>query len=295
MRRVLIWSILTAVTALILMGVGYWAYWNFFARFQPVTVTQNQTEIQQLLDQSSWVSDGAGGQPVYVVGWRDSAAMDRYLREEAPRLRAGGAEPRFIVFARPDREGAPQSTAAERSTVAELWLTRDWRLFQRWTSTPPRSWTAQGVTPADGNLAREAVVEAARRFDARLTELLAPSGVAMAHPLLLWRDAQGFLKACACAEARAWPFVRDDLGAPDRVGDPGAAPVADAEGASPMAYPDVTGAPQPAPGAAAPASPSAQPPGAGTSTPAPPRGSQTPPGQPRAAPQPKKQDDATFF
>lgn len=294
MRRVLIWSILTAITALILMGVGYWAYWNFFARFQPVTVTQNQAEIQQLLDQSSWVSDGAGGQAVYVVGWRDSAAMDRYLREEAPRLRAGGAEPRFIFFARPDREGAPQSTAAERSTVAELWLTRDWRLFQRWTATPPRSWTAQGVTPADGNLAREAVVEAARRFDARLTELLEPSGVAIAHPLVLWRDRHGFLKACACAEARAWPFIRDDLGAPDRVGDPGAAPVTDAQGASPMSYPDVSGAPATVPpGQVAPPQPGANPqtPQAQRNPPAPSRPAQPP----RSAPQAQKQDDTTFF
>lgn len=295
MRRVLIWSILTAITALILMGAGYWTYWNFFARFQPVTVTENQAEIQQLLDQSSWVSEGAGGQPVYVVGWRDSAALDRYLREEAPRLRAGGAEPRFILFARPDREGAPQSTAAERATVAELWLTRDWRLFQRWTSTPPRSWTAQGVTPADGNLAREAVVDAARRFDARLTELLKPSGVAIAHPLVLWRDRQGFLKACACAEARAWPFVRDDLGAPDRIGDPGAAPVEDSVAS--MSYPDVSGAPQPAPGQTA--LPSATTPAPQTGDLAGPQAGSTPrnppAAQPRAAPQPKKQDDTTFF
>ena len=47
MRRVLIWSILTAIVAVILIGVGYWAYWNFFARFQPVTITQNQAEIQR--------------------------------------------------------------------------------------------------------------------------------------------------------------------------------------------------------------------------------------------------------
>ena len=139
MRRILIWSILTAIVAVILIGVGYWAYWNFFARFQPVTITQNQAEIQRLLDEASWVSEGAGGRPVYVVGYRDSAAMERYLREEVPRLKAGGAEPRFILFARPDREGMAQSTAAERATIAELWLTRDWRLFQRWTSTPPRS------------------------------------------------------------------------------------------------------------------------------------------------------------
>lgn len=298
MRRVLIWSILTAIVAVILIGVGYWAYWNFFARFQPMTITQNQAEIQRLLDEASWVSEGGGGQPVYVVGWRDSAAMDRYLREEAPRLKAGGAEPRFILFARPDREGAPQSTPAERATIAELWLTRDWRLFQRWTSTPPRSWTAQGVAPADGNLAREAVVDATRRFDAELTALLQPSGVEPIHPLVLWRDREGFLKACACADARGWAFIRDDLGAPDWVGDPSEAPVA---GTVPsMSYPDVSGAPPiAAPGQAVPqqAGSDTQP----SQTPQAPKAQRNPPAPsrpaqpPRAAPQAQKQDDTTFF
>lgn len=291
MRRVLIWSILTAIVAVVLIGVGYWAYWNFFARFQPVTVTQNQAEIQQLLDEASWVSEGAGGRPVYVVGYRDSAAMDRYLREEAPRLKAGGAEPRFILFARPDREGMAQSTAAERATIAELWLTRDWRLFQRWTSTPPRSWTAQGVPAADGNLAREAVVEAARGFDARLRELLEPSDVAAIHPLILWRDRDGFLKACACADARGWPFIRDDLGAPDRIGAAGA-PVAEGEAVPPLAYPDVSRGPTTLPPSQTAPTPGAQPqPNGAAPRSAPP---QTPP-TPRAPPQARKQDDATFY
>ena len=290
MRRILIWSILTVIVAVILIGVGYWAYWNFFARFQPVTVTQNQAEIQRLLDEASWVSEGAGGRPVYVVGYRDSAAMERYLREEVPRLKAGGAEPRFILFARPDREGMAQSTAAERATIAELWLTRDWRLFQRWTSTPPRSWTAQGLASADGNLAREAVVEAARGFDARLRELLEPSEVEPVHPLILWRDGDGFLKVCACADARGWPFIRDDLGAPDRIGDPGS-PVVEGEAVPPMTYPDISSGPTPPP-PTQPAAPSGTPaPGSAT----PPNGASAPQAAPRAPPQARQQDDATFY
>ena len=42
MRRFLIWSALAVVLGLALAGGGYWAYWNFYARFQPVTVTRNQ-------------------------------------------------------------------------------------------------------------------------------------------------------------------------------------------------------------------------------------------------------------
>ncbi|MDQ3124891.1 MAG: hypothetical protein M3Q74_04725, partial [Pseudomonadota bacterium] len=132
MRRFFIWSALAAVIGLAIAIGGFWAYQHFYARFQPVTVQRNQASVQRLLDESSWISAGGGGEPLYIIGYRDSAAMQRYERDEAPKLRAAGIEARFILFARPDREGLAQSTAAERATIAELWLTRDWTLYQRW-------------------------------------------------------------------------------------------------------------------------------------------------------------------
>ena len=188
MRRFLIWSALAVVIGLALAGAGYWAYWNFYARFQPVTISRNQAEIQRLLDEASWVSGGGGGEPLYVIGYRDSASTQRYEREEADKLRAGGVELRSIVFARPDREGQVQSTPAERATVAELWLSRDWSLYQRWTATPSRNWTAAGIPAADGNLARSAVVEASRQFTTRLNDLLRDAGAPTGYPLVIWRD-----------------------------------------------------------------------------------------------------------
>jgi hypothetical protein len=305
MRRFLIWSVLAAVVGLVLAGTGYWAYWNFYSRFQPVTITRNQAQIQQLLDEASWVSGGGGGDPLYVIGYRDSASTQRYVREEIDKLKAAGVEPRIILFARADREGAAQSTAAERATVAELWLTRDWSLYQRWIQTPAREWTAAGIPAADGNLARAAVVEASRQFDARLTELLKDAGVQITYPLVLWRDRDGFLKACGCADSRAWPFIRDDLNAPDRVGT--ATPDADAASApyggetpapgsdpSALPYPNLPAIPpaNAAPGAA-PQAPGAPTPGAQGSAPNGQPTNRTPP--PRAAPTPKTQDDSTFF
>ncbi len=92
MRRFFVWSALAAVMGLAIAIGGFWAYQHFWARFQPVTITREQATIQRLLDESSWLSAGGGGEPLYIVGYRDSAAMQRYEREEAPKLRAAGVE-----------------------------------------------------------------------------------------------------------------------------------------------------------------------------------------------------------
>ncbi|HEY0598998.1 hypothetical protein, partial [Brevundimonas sp.] len=270
---------------------------HFYARFQPVTVTRHQGEIQQLLDGASWLSAGGGGEPLYIIGYRDSAAMQRYEREEAPKLRAAGVEVRIIVFARSDREGLSQSTAAERATVAELWLTRDWTLYQRWTATPANNWTAAGIPAADGSLARTAVVDAGRAFSAQLSQYLGGVGLQTRYPLIIWRDREGYMKACACSDSRSWAFVRDDLDAPDRVEPPSVVadgvppPTAWPGDGSPESLPYPTlppippadGQPLPAPGVT---------PAPGT-TPAPARPA-TPPA-PRKAPEPKRSEDTTFF
>ncbi|MGV8929687.1 MAG: hypothetical protein ACOH1E_08035 [Brevundimonas sp.] len=289
MRRFFIWSALAAVIGLILAGVAYWAYWTYYARFQPVTVTRNQAEIQRLLDEASWVSAGGGGEPLYIVGYRDSAALQQYEREEVPKLRAAGVEARIILFARPDREGLAQSTAAERATIAELWLTRDWTLYQRWTATPTSNWTAAGIPAADGNLARGAVVEAGRDFVARLTADLKEAGLQSRYPVIIWRDRQGFMKACACTDSRSWVFIRDDLDAPDRVAPPAATP---GDPQAPQAIPG-DGSPEGLPyPTLPPIAPAGEPaPGAATApTPAP-----DTPSVPRTAPVAKKSDDTTFF
>jgi len=285
MRRFFVWSALAALIGLILAGVGYWAYWTYYARFQPVTVTRNQASIQRLLDEASWVSAGGGGEPLYIIAYRDSAALQRYEREEAPKLRAAGVEVRFILFARPDREGLAQSTAAERATIAELWLTRDWTLYQRWTATPVRNWTAAGIPAADGNLARGAVVEAGRTFVASLTDDLREAGLQARYPLIIWRDREGFMKACACSDSRSWVFIRDDLDAPDRIDPPAVAP----GDPQPTAYPG-DGSPESLPYPTLPAIPPAD----GAAPVPAPAAPATPP-VPRKAPEAKKSDETTFF
>ncbi len=302
MRRFFVWSALAAVIGLALAIGGFWAYQHFWARFLPVTITRDQAEIQRLLDASSWVSDGGGGQPLYIVGYRDSQALQGYEREEVPKLEASGVEARYILFARPDREGQVQSTAAERATVAELWLSRDWSLYQRWMATPSNNWTAAGLPASDGNMARSAVVDASRQFVLKLSDALSANGLQVRYPLVIWRDREGFLKACACTDSRSWAHIRDDLGARD----PGAVSPAD-EPASPtepgapavdggLPYPTLP--PIPPAAGQTPVAPGVD--DAPVVTPAPmgavqPAPRVAPRAAPRQAPQPTKQDDTTFY
>ena len=296
MRRFLVWSALALILGLGLAGGGYWAYWNFYARFQPVVIQRDQAEIQRLLDEASWISAGGGGVPLYMVAWRDSAAAQRYEREEFPKLRAAGVEPRIIVFARPDREGLAQSTAAERATVAEIWLSRDWTLYERWTATPSRNWTAAGIPSADGNLARGAVVQAGRDFIGRLNGMLRGQGVGAGYPLILWRDREGYLKACACSDPRSWAFIRDDLDAPDQTSSPGT-PREEDFAPEPLPYPELGDLPSIPPSTEAPTDSAVDPaprnePAEGATTPRP---APSRPTTPREAPRAEKQEDATFF
>jgi hypothetical protein len=247
MPRVVIYTTVAVLLGLILVGGGYAAYWHLWAKFQPVTIIKGQAEIQKLLDESSWISaDPKTGQALYMVAYRGCGTCDRFEREEFPKFHAAGVDPRIVVFARPDKEGLAQSTPAERATISEIWLTRDWSLYRRWKDTPARRWTAEGLPPADGSMARTAVVNASRDFVDQITPLLKTNGMRVSYPLLIWRDEEGYLKACACADSRGWKFVPGDLRAPERAPPaPKPAPAPVVEPAAPV---------DPAPAAEAPVS-----------------------------------------
>jgi hypothetical protein len=246
-HRFLASSLVAVLVGGVMAAGGYWAYWNFYARFRPVTIAKNQAEIQRLLDEADWVSPGRTGPAIYVVAYRDCDACTAYEREEFPKLAAGNVDTRVILFARPDRQGLPQSTEAERASIAELWINRDWNLFARWMATPHAAWTAEGIKPADHDLARRAVVGASRDFVAKLFPMVKTAGLGDAYPLLIWRDRDGFLKACSCTDERSFHFVRADLGAPSKGLDwPQSAPSpASAPASSPASAPQ--GAPASAP------------------------------------------------
>jgi hypothetical protein len=148
-----------------------------------------------------------------MVSFHDCADCVRYKREQFPKLQAKGVDTRVIETARPDLNGVPQSTPIERATVAQVWLTHDWKLLEAWEAAPAGAWKAPGIAPADGDMARTAVIEAGRRMVEDLRPLLKDNGVDFAYPVLVWWDDKGRMRSCACQDPRTYRFVGRELDA----------------------------------------------------------------------------------
>ena len=218
MGKFIFWLVLVLALAL----AAVFAWWWFDGRWRPQTVTRKQAEIARILEASGYVSPGLGGPKAYIVVFRSCPDCIRYVAEELPKLQAAGVDTRVIAIARADLGGQSKSTAAERTTVAELWINRSWPLWEQWNSTAVEAWTAPGLHPADGDMARTAVVEVGRKAVADLKPLLAANGVAtgegqVKYPTVIWWTQDGAMKACACEDPRTYRFVRKDLGAKDRL------------------------------------------------------------------------------
>lgn len=180
----------------------------------PIPLLRHAGEAASLLDCAGWVSPGQGGRPLYVVGFRSCGDTVRLKAALFPDLLAAGVDIRLITIARRDQDGVAKSTPAERATVAELWLNRDWALAERWEATPVADWTAEGIPAADGDPERTAAVEAGRTLVDALTPLLLEEGVTQdrfRYPTLFWPEPDGW-KALVCESPETWPVVREALG-----------------------------------------------------------------------------------
>jgi hypothetical protein len=210
MNRFRIWAVLGLV--LFLVGAGGWAWWNYDLRWRPKTIGKHQQEIVRILESSGWASPRLPGKRLYMVSFRTCPDCVRFKDEEFPKLHAKGVDTRVIEVARRDVNGVAKSTPAERATVAQLWLTHDWRLQQAWESVPAEAWKAPGIAPADGDMARTAVIEAGRKMVDDLQPLLKANGIRFAYPLLVWWDDKGRMRGCACERRETYRFVRKELG-----------------------------------------------------------------------------------
>ena len=200
-----------ALVALVIAG-GIWVWWQMGAGARPKTVTKHQAEIARVLDTSGWVSPHLPGAKLYMIAYRDCADCAAFQTAEFAKLQAAGVDTRVIAIARADQNGQVRSTPAERTTVAELWVNRDWRLYQRWTAAPAASWTASGLTSADGDAARSAVIEAGRKSVAELAPLLKANGIGVTFPTFVWWNKAGEMRACAC-KATSFDAIARELGA----------------------------------------------------------------------------------
>lgn len=210
MGKFKLWAALAL--AVLVVGGGLYAWWATDLRWRPKTIDRNQAEIARLVEEAGWVSPGRTGPKLYMIGFRSCPDCIRFKEEEFPALHAANVDTRVIEIARADVNGLSKSSPAERATVAQLWLTRSWGLFERWSSVPAEAWTAPGIPPADGDAARMAVVEAGRTLVDDLKPLLKENGVNFAYPTLIWWTADGEMKACACEKRETYRFVRKDLG-----------------------------------------------------------------------------------
>jgi hypothetical protein len=211
------WKIIASLVGLLLIvGLGLYGWWSLDLRWRPHTITKNQAQIAQLLEHSGWVSPGLPGPKLYEVGFRSCEDCVRLRLEEFPKYHAAGVDTRVIMVARRDKNGVAKSTPVERATVAELWANRKWSLLEAWEAAPPAAWTAPGLPPADGDMARSAIVEQSRQLVDQLTPLLAANGVdnhGFRYPTLVWWDKQGRMRACACEKRETYGNVRRELGA----------------------------------------------------------------------------------
>ena len=208
---------------LALTAAGGWAFWNYDLRWRPQTITRHQAEITKILEGAGWASPGLTKSKLYMVSFRTCPDCLRFKAEEFAGLHAAGVDTRVIEIARRDKNGVPKSTPTERTTVAELWIKRAtpqaWALMERWESVVPDAWTAAGIPPADGDIARSAVIEAGRKMTEDLRPLLKDNGVTVSdptgirYPTLIWWNAKGEMRACACEKRETYRFVRKELGA----------------------------------------------------------------------------------
>jgi hypothetical protein len=203
--------LLVILFAFAVVGVLF-LWWLLDLRWRPHQVVRNQAEIGHILQGSGWVAPGLSGPKLYVVAYRDCASCNQFAGAELPALQKAGVDTRVVMFARRDVNGQAKSTPVERATVAELWVNRSWPLYQRWRQAAGVTWAAPGLSPADGDVARSAVIEAGRSLVDQLTPLMRANGVRMDYPLLVWWTPNGAMQACGCAAAESWNAVRRDLG-----------------------------------------------------------------------------------
>jgi hypothetical protein len=172
-------------------------------------ITKDVGKIEALLKSSGWVSPHLKGKPLYMISFRSCPDCIRFETEQFPDLQKAKIDTRVIMVAR-----RAKSTAPERTGVGELWATRSWKTYETWTNMPVDAWTGEGLKSGDADPARAALVEKGRVLVDDLRPLLAENGIELRYPTLIWKDAAGQLRGCACEDRSEYKYIRSELGLP---------------------------------------------------------------------------------
>jgi len=171
------------------------------------TISKDAVKIEALLKGSGWVSPHLKGKPLYMISFRSCPDCIRFETEQFPDLQKAKIDTRVIMVARRAKSSAP-----ERTGVAELWATRSWKTYETWTNMPIDAWTGEGLKSGDTDPARAALVEEGRALTDVLQPLLAENGIELRYPTLIWKDAHGQLRGCACEDRSEYRYIRSELG-----------------------------------------------------------------------------------
>lgn len=209
MRKLKLW----AAVAVLVLVTGLIAWWALDLRWRPKTIDKHASEIARILESAGWVSPGHDGPKLYMISFRSCPDCLRFEKEAFPRLHRKKVDTRVIVMARRDENGVERSTPVERATVAQLWITQSWPLFEAWHGVAHEAWAGPGIPPADGDMARTAVIEAGRNMVDDLMPLLRDNGIDFHYPLLVWWTKDGEMHGCACEKPQAYRRAIRGLGA----------------------------------------------------------------------------------
>ena len=185
------WFVFLVMLAVI--GGAMWLWWWFGLRGSPHTLKKEQASLAYELQRTGWVSPHVNGKIVYVLVKGECPACGKFETGALEALQARGVDTRIIVIAPPDVNGKSASTPEDRAAMAEFWLDRDWSLYRRWRA--PGQATMAGVAPADGDIARTAVVDTARHSAAAIADLLKRNGVTFGYPMAIWWNKVGDMRA----------------------------------------------------------------------------------------------------
>lgn len=169
-------------------------------------------DIAAIYENAPWVSAGNDGPVLYVISFRSCPTCLAFKEAELHGLMDAGVDVRWIIYARRNREGRERSSPAERAVQAELWLTRDWHLFEEWYAVDPSVYYETADLPplADGDPVREAAVEEARALVDTLADLYDENEIDLYIPALLWQE-DGEWRTYVGYEETSFAPVRETL------------------------------------------------------------------------------------